>query len=370
MSCFPGSALFFSRSKISGKQHSLPNVIKNNHGQHILNRTMGNGSGKSSKMNTSLLLRFIILSAAALPLTSCVVTPTGWDGSGYQESGGYAQPVVIEEPPDFFQPPEVSFYIAAGVPYDLYFSSNIYYLYSGSIWYTSSYYNGPWKKAHHNYIPSAIRSYPRERIHYYKDNYSRRHKGNGTGQEYKHFRPNRHEMHKGDRSSNRPVRNDSVRPDQGNPRRPATDYKTWPEQGHSKKPDYDSLTRQDRSNRERLATTAPAKQDKGSLSKPARYSPSRPRQGYATKAPSSDATRQDRGSIGKSANNMPGKGEQANLPKTANHDPAGTHQGYAKRPVHNPAPEQHRDTVDGSELKAPGQQHRANANATVRNNPR
>ncbi len=319
-------------------------------------------------MKTSLLLRFIILSAATISLTNCVVAPTGWDGSGYYESGDYSQPVLIEEPPDFIQPPEVGFYIAAGVPYDLYFSSNLFYLYSGSIWYTSSYYNGPWSKANHNRIPSAIRSYPRERIHFYRDNYSRSHKDNGKWQEYKHFRPNRHELHRGDRSSSRPARNDSVRQDQGTQRRPVTYNKTWPDQGYSRGTDYNSVKRHERSNSETIVNTAPVKQNQGSLPKPAKYNPSIPGQGYAKKASYNATGRQERSNNGKSVSSMPGKRDQASLPKPANHNSASTLQGYSKRNVQNAATKQQRDNIDKSGRNVPGKKDQGNAGGNVNNN--
>jgi hypothetical protein len=319
-------------------------------------------------MKPSLLLSFVILSAATIPLASCVVAPTGWDGGGYYESGGYYQPVVIEEPPDFIQPPEVGFYIAAGVPYDLYFSSNLFYLYSGSVWYTSSYYNGPWTKANHNHIPSAIRSYPREKIHYYRDNYSRRNKENGKWQEYKHFRPNRHEMPRGDRSSI-PARNDSARQDQGNQRRPVTYNKTWPEQGYTMKPDFNSVNRQDRSNSERFVNTVPVKQVQGSLPKPAKYNPSRPGQGYVNNTSYNATSRQERGNSGKAVSGMPGKRDQANLTKPANNNSASTAQGYSKRNVHNAATKQQRDSTDRAGRNVPDKQDQGKSGGNVNNNP-
>lgn len=330
---------------------------------------MADGSGKSSKMKTSLLLRFIILSAATIPLTNCVVAPTGWDGSGYYESGDYSQPVVIQEPPDFIQPPEVGFYIATGVPYDLYFSSNLFYLYSGSVWYTSSYYNGPWTKAHQNRIPYAIRSYPREKIHYYRDDYSKRHKENGKGQEYKHFRPNRHEMHRGDRSSSRPARTDSARQDQGKPRNPVTYNKAWPDQGYSKRPDYTPVNRPDRSNTKRYVNTAPVKQEQGSQPKPAKYNPSKPGQGYANKPAYTVTSRQEHGNSGKSVSSMPGKRDQTNLTKPANHNQARTDQQYSKRYVQNAATQQHRDNADRAAHNIPDKQEQGNVSGTVNNNP-
>ncbi|MRS05897.1 hypothetical protein EG832_22160, partial [bacterium] len=76
-------------------------------------------------MKKSILVQLIILFVTTIILSGCVVAPSGWDDSGYYGSGDYPQPVVIEEPPEFIQPPEVGFYVATGVPYDLFFVSNL-----------------------------------------------------------------------------------------------------------------------------------------------------------------------------------------------------------------------------------------------------
>jgi hypothetical protein len=102
------------------------------------------------------------------------------------------QPVVIEEPPQFFAPPGLGFYIATGVPYDLFFASNRYYLHRANAWYSSSYYNGPWVTVGYNTIPHGIRSLPFERVHYYRDNYYRHYSNDRYGRDYRHFRPADH----------------------------------------------------------------------------------------------------------------------------------------------------------------------------------
>ena len=99
------------------------------------------------------------------------------------------QPVVIEEPPEFIAPPGLGFYVAAGVPYDLFFVSNRYYLNRGNVWYSSPYYSGPWISVGYSSIPHGIRRLPIERIHYYRDNYYRHYANDRHGYEHRHFRP-------------------------------------------------------------------------------------------------------------------------------------------------------------------------------------
>lgn len=104
-----------------------------------------------------------------------------------------APPVVIAEPPEFIAPPQLGFYVAVGVPYDLFFHGNQYWLNRGGIWYVAPYYNGPWVAAGPGRVPYEIRRYPARKIHYYRDNYYSSYHGRG-GPEYRHFRPGNHEM--------------------------------------------------------------------------------------------------------------------------------------------------------------------------------
>ena len=104
-----------------------------------------------------------------------------------------APPVAIVEPPLFVAPPQLGFYVAYGLPYDLFFYGNSYWLSRGGIWYSSSFYNGPWVQVGYRSVPYGIRKYPFDRIHYFRDNYYRDYRGHG-GPEYRHFRPGRHEL--------------------------------------------------------------------------------------------------------------------------------------------------------------------------------
>ena len=98
-------------------------------------------------------------------------------------------PVVIEEPPVFLVPPSLGFYVAVGVPYDLMFVSNVYYLYRGNTWYRAPHYNGPWVVAPYRSLPPGLRKHKFERIRYYRDEEYRRYHGNETHYGGRHFRP-------------------------------------------------------------------------------------------------------------------------------------------------------------------------------------
>lgn len=81
----------------------------------------------------------------------------------------YAPPVVIEEPPEFIEPPELGFYAAVGVPYDLFLVSNRYYLCKANVWYAAPRYNGPWVSIRYNSLPGQLRRHSFEKVRYYRD---------------------------------------------------------------------------------------------------------------------------------------------------------------------------------------------------------
>jgi hypothetical protein len=97
--------------------------------------------------------------------------------------------VVTEQPPEFVQPPEVGFYVAVGVPYDLFFYNNSYYVNRGNLWYNSPYYNGPWTSIYYSNVPYVFNRLPFERIRHYRDSYYGRYQRYGAWEGYNHFRP-------------------------------------------------------------------------------------------------------------------------------------------------------------------------------------
>jgi hypothetical protein len=112
----------------------------------------------------------------------------------YQGASAYPyQPVAIEEPPMFVQPPELGFYAAVGLPYDLFFLNNLFYLFFGNAWYSSPYYNGPWSNVYAYDVPYVLNRYPFERIRHYRDDYYGRYQRYGAWDGYRHFRPDRHD---------------------------------------------------------------------------------------------------------------------------------------------------------------------------------
>ena len=106
-----------------------------------------------------------IASALFLFQTASLVQAAEW--SFNINVGG--PPVVISQPPDFLYPPELGFGVAVGVPYDMFYSSGVYYLYRGGGWYRTSSYGGGWIRVRHRELPPELRRYKIARIHEFRD---------------------------------------------------------------------------------------------------------------------------------------------------------------------------------------------------------
>jgi hypothetical protein len=77
--------------------------------------------------------------------------------------------IVIEEPPQFIYPSSLGFYVAIGIPYDMFYISNRYYIYRGDRWYFAPTYNGPWRVISYQRIPAPLRSHRIELIRERRD---------------------------------------------------------------------------------------------------------------------------------------------------------------------------------------------------------
>lgn len=132
-----------------------------------------------------------------------VVAPAPVPPPAYAYPDTAYEPAMLEDAPEFVQPPELGFYVAVGVPYDLYFYNNSYWVNRGNIWYSSAYYNGPWSRTYYNDVPYVFNRFPFERIRHYRDSYYGRYQQHGDWQGYNHFRPDRRNDFRGRPGSDR-----------------------------------------------------------------------------------------------------------------------------------------------------------------------
>lgn len=125
--------------------------------------------------------------AVAVPVPVPVPVPAPEPPPVYEESA-----IEFEEPPLFIAPPELGFHVAVGIPYDLFYFNNVYYLCRGNVWYASPYYQGPWHVARYQALPHVLRRHSYARIKYYRDAGYRNYRTHRTPYWQRHqFRPQR-----------------------------------------------------------------------------------------------------------------------------------------------------------------------------------
>ena len=106
--------------------------------------------------------------------------------------------VVLGVAPRFIFAPYLGFYVSVGIPYDIVYLDNNYYLNSGGTWYRGPNYNGPWKRAHH--LPQYLRAHRYEEICHYRDmeyHEYQRDQNHYTGRWHEPERDGRGERHEG-----------------------------------------------------------------------------------------------------------------------------------------------------------------------------
>lgn len=97
-------------------------------------------------------------------------------------------PVVIVEPPQFVLSPSLGFYVAMGIPYDLFYVGNRYYLSRDGAWYGGASYRGPWTTVQYRSLPRELRRYPVATIRHQRDR-DYRHWCNDDHGRWRSFRP-------------------------------------------------------------------------------------------------------------------------------------------------------------------------------------
>jgi hypothetical protein len=76
--------------------------------------------------------------------------------------------VTIEDDVDFVYPAQLGFYVAVGVPYDLFYVRNNYYLFRDGRWLRAPGSRGPWVATRYRELPPGLRRHDMERIRAYR----------------------------------------------------------------------------------------------------------------------------------------------------------------------------------------------------------
>ena len=103
------------------------------------------------------------------------------------------EPVVIGGDLQFIYPDDLGFYVAVGVPYDLFYLRNSYFIFRDGRWLRARSSRGPWVEQRYRDLPPTLRRHRLERIREYRDReygFYRRDRDHYRGRQ---FRPDRGE---------------------------------------------------------------------------------------------------------------------------------------------------------------------------------
>ena len=98
---------------------------------------------------------------------------------------------MLSQPPDFLYPPELGFGVAVGVPYDMFYLGDFYYIYRGGGWYRTPSYGGSWVRIRGRELPPELRRYKIARIHEFRDREYRAYSRDRDHYRGRAFRPGR-----------------------------------------------------------------------------------------------------------------------------------------------------------------------------------
>jgi hypothetical protein len=95
--------------------------------------------------------------------------------------------IQVDQAPEMVYVPEMSMYVAVGIPYDIVYVGGRYYYSNGGAWYRSQYYSGPWVNVGPRRLPQGLRKWNIEKIREYRDVRSQAYREQGPKFRGKHF---------------------------------------------------------------------------------------------------------------------------------------------------------------------------------------
>ncbi len=132
----------------------------------------------------------------------------------------------INEDINFLRPSSLGFYVAVGLPYDLFYVDNDYYLYRDGNWHRARYSRGPWVTVSHRDLPRSLRRHNIEQLRHYRDQEYRAYRQNERNYRGRHFRSHkeqwqadRRQEKRDDRREKREERREKGRHQDNNERR-------------------------------------------------------------------------------------------------------------------------------------------------------
>lgn len=101
----------------------------------------------------------------------------------------------VEEDVQFILPGALGFYVAVGLPYDLFYVGKKYYLYRDGYWHRAHHSRGPWVIVSHRDLPPGLRKHKIDRLRYYRDEEHEVYRRDEENYRGRHFRSNKEEWH-------------------------------------------------------------------------------------------------------------------------------------------------------------------------------
>ena len=116
-------------------------------------------------------------------------------------------------PPQFVYVPELGYYVAIDVPFDMIYVGNVYYYNSNGYWYQAEYYGTPWRFVAKRRLPPILVRFSFNEIHRYRDREFKLYQRDRAHYRGQLYRPEiKHEEHREDR---RDIGKDEHREDHG-----------------------------------------------------------------------------------------------------------------------------------------------------------
>lgn len=104
--------------------------------------------------------RPVVVTPAPEPRPVVVVAPPAYQPEPYYDDA--------EEEVEFVYPQQLGFYVAVGVPYDLFYLNNLYFVYRDGRWLRSASSRGGWVPVRYRELPPTLRRHRMERIREYR----------------------------------------------------------------------------------------------------------------------------------------------------------------------------------------------------------
>lgn len=102
---------------------------------------------------------------------------------------GLQHMIYVDSAPHFIFPIELGFGVAVGIPYDLFYLSDTYYLCKDNVWYAGNTYIGPWVVNNYESLPPSLRQYRIAKVRAFRDRDYLRFHEQKEAYKGKHFRP-------------------------------------------------------------------------------------------------------------------------------------------------------------------------------------